>query len=73
MKGKTLEEVALWESEVKAGRGEVDYVQWWAQNHQNYRVLPRLVGLYYGKPIGAHICERNWSKIGRICVPRETN
>ena len=70
IKGKMLEEIALWESEVKQGRGEVDYIEWWARNHQNYKVMPRMVGLFYGKPIGAHSCERNWSKTGNICKPK---
>ena len=65
-----LEELALWESEVKGGRGEVDHINWWAVNHHNYKVLPTLVGLLYGKPIGAHSCERNWTKTGRICEPK---
>ena len=40
-----LEELALWESEVKGGRGEVDHINWWAVNHHNYKVLPTLVGM----------------------------
>ena len=70
IKGKMLEEIALWESEEKVGRGEVDYINWWARNHHNYKVLPRMVGLFFGKPIGAHSCERNWSKTGNICEPK---
>ena len=69
IKGKMLEELALWDSEVKPGRGEIDYIAWWEQNHRNYKVLPKILPNFFGKPLGSHSCEKNWSKTGRICEP----
>ena len=65
-----VEELALWDSEMKIARGEIDHIGWWEHNHMNYKVLPRVVGNVFGKPVGAHSCEKNWSKTGRICEPR---
>ena len=68
IKGKMLEEIALWESEEKVGRGEVDYINWWAHNHHNYKVLPRMVGLFFGKQYTK--ARQLVHETGNICQPK---
>ena len=71
IKGKMLEELALWDSEVKVGRGEIDYIGWWEQNHRNYKVLPKMLPIFFGKPLGRTSVRRTGVKQDASVSPNE--